>query len=304
MTGVLNTMLEPPLDPMLLSTKEKPFNSTDYLFEMKWDGYRCITFLDDKKIILQSRNKNDLSNYFPELANIQQYIKAENAVFDGEICYLDNIGKPVFSKLQERLRSKNKSDIKNPVNLILWDLLSYNNKDIYSKPLIERKQILEEIVADNKSILVPPYVMTKGKELYEKADLEELEGIVAKKIDSPYEFHRSKYWYKIKCWKYINTYIGGYSKNGNSLAVGMFDKDNNQLLYMGKVKISLSQEMNEALFRFFPCIISENCPFKEIPKNSDLYWVRPVIKTKIRYTELSRHNTFRHGFAVNILYDT
>ncbi len=301
MTGVLENMLEPPLNPMLLTTKENPFDSNDYLFEVKWDGYRCLTFVDDKKIILQSRNKNDLSNYFPELNDINKYIKTENAIFDGEICYLDKTGKPVFSKLQGRLRSNNKSGVKYPVKLILWDLLSYNKKDIYSQPLIERKQILEEIIKKNKSIFISPYVIAKGKELYEKANLEKLEGIVAKQIKSPYEFQRSKYWYKIKCWKYINTYIGGYSKNGNSLAVGMFD--NNQFIYMGKVKISLSQEMIEALFRFFPSIISENCPFKNIPKNSDLYWVKPVIKTKVRYTELSRHNTFRHGFAVDILYD-
>ncbi len=294
-------MLEPPLNPMLLSKKKKPFNSKDYLFEIKWDGYRCLTFIDGKKIILQSRNKNNLSNYFPELSDINKYFKAENAIIDGEICYLDNTGKPVFSKLQGRLSTKNKSSIKNPVSLIIWDLLAYNNQDIYSQPLIERKIILDEIIKRNKSILISPYLIGKGVELYKKAEIEQLEGIVAKKIDSPYEFKRSKYWYKIKCWKYINTYIGGFSKDRSSLTVGMFD--DNQLLYMGKIKISLSKEMSEALFRFLPTIMSEISPFKNIPQDSKLYWVKPVIKTKVRYTELSRHNTFRHGFAVKILYD-
>lgn len=294
-------MLEPPLNPMLLSRKEKPFDSKEYIFEIKWDGYRCLTFIDDNKIILQSRNKKNLLNFFPELSVINNYIKAKKAIFDGEICYLGNTGKPIFSKLQGRLNTKKVTKVNNPVNLILWDLIAYENKDIFLQPLIERKELLENLIEKNKTIIISPYIIEKGKELYARAEREQLEGIVAKKIDSPYEFKRSKYWYKIKCWQYITTYIGGYSKNGSSFAVGMF-KDN-QLFYMGKVNISLSREMREALFRFFPSIVSGECPFKNKPKGSEIYWVRPVIKTKIRYTELSSHNTFRHGYAVEILYD-
>lgn len=293
-------MLEPPLNPMLLTSKNKPFDSDEYLFEIKWDGYRCLCFIDNKNVMLQSRNKNNLSSYFPELADIYRFINTEKCILDGEICYIGKEGKPIFSRLQGRLRSKNPSNTKYPVVLIVWDILSFDNQDIYLKPLIERKKILNSIIYANNNLLISSYILSAGKKLYKKANSEGLEGIVAKKNDSPYEFNRSKYWYKIKCWKHLEVYIAGYSRNGNSLVVGRYREG--QLTYMGKVKLALNNEMSEALFSFFPSIISKRCPFNTDPGLKDVYWLKPLIRTRVRYTELSRHNTFRHGFAIEIIF--
>lgn len=293
-------MLEPPLNPMLLSNKEIPFDSEDYIFELKWDGYRCIAFINNSNIFLQSRNKKDLSIYFPELHDINKAIKSKSAVLDGEICYLDSKGKSNFSKLQRQIRRKNTIG-KKTVNLIIWDILSYDNKDIYQNPLLERKETLNEIVKNRNRIIIPRYIKTHGKELFKEAEKNKLEGIVAKNINSPYEFKRSKYWYKIKCWQYANTIIGGYSRNGYSLLVGMFDK--NRLNYMGKVKMAMEENIKEALFRYLPKVIIKDCPFEPNPHLQGINWVKPVIKTVIRYTEISRHNTFRHGYAVKIIFD-
>ncbi|MFW6022791.1 MAG: hypothetical protein ACOCQW_04670 [Halanaerobiaceae bacterium] len=293
-------MLQFPVSPMLLSTKSKPFNSDKYIFEFKWDGYRSITFIKNKNVILQSRNRNNLSKYFPELMTIDKNISANNAILDSEICILDNKGRPIFNKLQKRFKY-NTSPGKNKTVLIVWDILSYNDKDIYHLPLIERKKYLNDIVKTNKKIIISPFINTHGIKLYQKAECENLEGIVAKKISSPYEFKRSKYWYKIKCWQYKNVFIGGFDKNKNSLAVGDYDC-NKKLIYMGKVKLSLSNEMFEALFKFLPSLKKDSSPFINIMKLQDMNWTQPFLKTKIRYTELTKKNTFRHGYAVEILY--
>src|SRR5690554_2125360 len=111
---------------MLLSTREEPFDSDEYIFEIKWDGYRCLAFIDNSHLVLQSRNKKDLSKYFPELHNISQSLKVKKAVLDGEICYLDSDGKPSFKELQGRINKKNLRK-ENPVTYIVWDILSYDN---------------------------------------------------------------------------------------------------------------------------------------------------------------------------------
>lgn len=296
-------MLKPPLQPMLLKSKEKPFNSKDYLFELKWDGYRCLIFIDNNNIYIQSRNKKNLTHYFSELKNIYKQLNTDHAVIDGEICYLDEKGKPIFNKLQGRISGKS-NNIKYPVTFITWDLLSYNQTNIYNLPLFDRKQIIENILSENNRILLSKYIKTKGKELFKQAQNAGMEGIVAKKIDSPYEFKRSKYWLKIKSWKYTNTVIGGYTRDKTGLIVGkQIDLNNTvKLQYMGKIKLAISKEMQTALFKFLPTIKIDISPFEEIRgETPEINWVKPVIKCKVRYTEITKHNSFRHGYAEQIL---
>lgn len=285
---------------MLLSTREEPFDSDEYIFEIKWDGFRCLAFINNTNLVLQSRNKKDLSNYFPELHNIRQSLLVKKAVLDGEICFLDSEGKPSFKELQGRIYKKNLRGEK-AVTYIVWDILSYDNLLLYHKPLLDRKEYLTQLVQEGHGILLSDYIKSYGIKLFSEIKKNKLEGIVAKKIDSPYEFKRSKYWYKIKCWQYINVTIGGYSSDNSSLLVGKFDEYN--LTYMGKVKIALDENMRQALFNYLPEIKISSCPFTSTPGFKKVYWVKPVIKTVIRYTELSKHNIFRHGYSTKIIID-
>lgn len=293
-------MLQPPLRPMLLTTREEPFDSEEYLFEIKWDGYRCISFINGSTLFLQSRNGKSLNRNFPELAEIHKALNCKEAILDGEICYIDKEGKANFGKLQEQFREK-KSPYNNSIKLIAWDILSYDNKDIYHLPLLERKEILKEMVREERGILIPGYIINHGRKLYEEAEKNKLEGIVAKKLNSPYEFKRSKYWYKIKCWQYTEVYIGGYTAEGTALLVGKYEKGN--LHYMGKVKMALDKNMTQALFRFLPTILTASCPFRTEPAQKGVKWVKPLLRSIVRYTEISRHNTFRHAYAIKIILD-
>lgn len=298
---------------MLLSVKEEPFNSEDYLFEFKWDGFRSLLFKDDNEIYLQSRNSNNLTPYFSELKEIHKLIPKKHVILDGEICYFSSEQKQDFSVLQKRLRSKKKSVKKKyKTTYIVWDILEVNDTSLYSLPLQERKEYLKDTIQQENYLLqISPYILHKGKELYSIASDKGMEGIVAKKTDSPYVFARSDYWYKIKIWHYKEVVIGGYSKNKDFLLVGLNNRSHEplqssaDLKYMGKVKILLDRAEYKALFNFLPTLKTEHNPFDERinthTKNTE--WVSPGINVKVRYTEITNKNHFRHGYAVKLLLD-
>jgi bifunctional non-homologous end joining protein LigD len=297
----MNSMLKPPLQPMLLTELEQPFNSDEYIFEIKWDGYRALVFINEDNLYLQSRNAKDLTPYFPELQNIRHQLKSNQAILDGEICYLNKNGRPVFERLQGRLWKKYHENevIKYPAILIVWDILSLNNKDVFKLPLMERKRYLTKNVECSEYLCLSPFIVKDGKKLYKYAKEKKLEGIVAKKKDSPYEFKRSKYWYKIKVWQFDKAIIAGYSPDQMSLVVGKKGKDG--LQYMGKIKLALNQEENEALFRFLPTQITTGCPFHQDPGVRNIFWVKPSVECRVRYTEITRNNNFRHGYAIKLM---
>ncbi len=295
-------MLNPPVKPMLLFNKSKPFDSSDYLFEIKWDGYRSIVFIKGTEILLQSRNGKDLTPYFPELSDIYRNIKGSEVILDGEICYLNEQGKPEFRALQGRLfKNYRCGEVSKAVNLIVWDILSCNKKDIYKSPLLERKKILTDQVISQDRLILAPYIEEQGIKLFNQAQSEQLEGIVAKLKTSPYVFKRSQYWYKIKVWQYGEVYIGGYSKERTGLLVGRYYKE--KLKYMGKIKLALPAEEEKALFQFLVTIKENSSPFQETKKQSTVYWVKPLVKCQVRYTELTHHQTFRHGYAVKLIFN-
>ena len=287
---------------MLLFNKSKPFDSADYLFEIKWDGYRSIVFIKGKEILLQSRNGKDLTPYFPELKDIYRNIKGSEMILDGEICYLNEQGKPEFRALQGRLfKNYRHSKVSKEVNLIIWDILSYNKKDIYKSPLLERKKILAEKVTSQNRLILAPYIEEQGIKLFNHAKNKQLEGIVAKQKKSPYVFKRSQYWYKIKVWQYVEVYIGGYSKDRTGLLVGQYCRE--ELKYMGKIKLALPTEEEKALFQFLGTIAENSSPFRGTKKQSAVYWVKPLVKCQVRYTELTHRQTFRHGYAVKLIFN-
>ncbi len=249
-------MLKPPVQPMLLDSIEQPFNSDDYLFEYKWDGFRSLIFIENNKVYIQSRNQKELTPYFHELTQITSLLNTDNLVLDGEICYISPEGKLTFNILLKRLKTKNIKQMrkKYPTTLIIWDILSIDKEDIYKLPLIKRKKCLNKAIKKESSLLqLSPYVLKKGKKLYRQAKENNLEGIVAKNINSCYEFKRSHNWLKIKIWQYTTVFIGGYSRNKTALLTGKFI-NKNELTYMGKIKIAFNQDEKTALFRFLPSL--------------------------------------------------
>ncbi|HLV09439.1 MAG TPA: hypothetical protein VKY40_04455, partial [Halanaerobiales bacterium] len=158
-------MLKPPLQPMLLGVRKEPFNSREYIFEFKWDGYRCLAFIDKGKLFLQSRNKKDLTPCFPEFKKLPDQLKTDSLILDGEICMLNDQGHPSFEALQGIIGSVKKRNRKN-ASLIVWDILAVNQKNIFSRTLMERKEVLNQMISESSLLIKSPYIRKKGQELY------------------------------------------------------------------------------------------------------------------------------------------
>lgn len=207
-------MLFQPLKPMLLTMRREAFNSTDFLFEPKWDGYRMLIHKQGDRIEAYTRNGTRMTERFPELAQVVSSIRAHSAILDCEgVCMRD--GRSVFDDFQHRGRLSNQQKIEvavktHPVTFVAFDVL-YTDQDHTQQPLTERKKLLYSIV-ESSGVLMPTLHMD-GSWIALKRLTEDrgCEGIVAKRKDSRYHFGiQSTEWIKIKNWRTIDTVILGY----------------------------------------------------------------------------------------------
>src|SRR5208283_4152946 len=180
------------IHPMLATSVDKPFDKRDWLFEIKWDGYRAIAFIDEGRVRLVSRNQNDLTAQFPELAALPKFVKARRAILDGEIVALDDEGRPSFSLMQQRTgfrpgkpRLARREGV--PVIYYAFDLLYLDDFDLRRTQLEQRKQLLQERLTSSEIVRFSDHYPEKGIALFAAAGQKGLEGIVAKKRASFYE---------------------------------------------------------------------------------------------------------------------
>lgn len=277
--------------PMLLTEIKEPFNSKDYIFELKFDGIRAILFVEPNQIRIRNKRSDILNDRYPELLSIKEMVK-KKVIFDGEIVLIID-GKPNFEKLKERALLKNK--IKRdyftkyfPVVFIAYDIL-YEDKDLTSLSLIERKEILNRY-KDTDFFIKSRYIEEKGIDLYNAIKKQNLEGIVAKKKDSKYKINkRSKNWTKIKNIKDEDFYICGYKEEdkANSLVLGT--KQKNKLIYAGKVLIGKNNP--------------EYLLIKKVPKaskyiinfnNTGYTYIQPILECTINFMEKTKNGMMRH----------
>ena len=227
--------------PMLAQEADKPFSSNDWIFEVKWDGIRGISYVN-KGLSIESRNKKELVQNFPELKELNHITK--NTVLDGEIIVMKD-GKPDFQALAKRSKTTSVEEIKRlsqalPSNYIVFDILEKDGKPLLDVPLINRKKILKDSVRDGTFVVVSSYVETQGEQYYEAAIAKNMEGVMAKKKDSHYQPGiRSAEWLKIKPTRTCDCVIFGYTVGKGAreytfgaLVLGMFD--GNEATYVGK----------------------------------------------------------------------
>lgn len=201
----------------MLLNESKPFDSPDYLFELKLDGIRAILYVDKESVTLQNKRGDELIERYPELKQAYQFTKCR-CVLDGEIICMTN-GMPDFAKLQRRALLTNKLRIhlmtkSCPVQFVAYDILQKEDKVLIDLPLLKRKDILNDIVTDSDILAKSQYILNNGKEFFNLTKKQGLEGIVAKKIDSLYILgKRSKEWLKIKALNDEDFLICGYKLN-------------------------------------------------------------------------------------------
>jgi bifunctional non-homologous end joining protein LigD len=178
------------IELMLPTPRGAPFSAHDWLFEVKWDGYRALCLFENNSVRFMSRNKKELTKRFPELSTIHHALKAKSAILDGEIVGLDANGKPCFEDLQNRKKCA--------IVYFAFDLLMLNHNDLRGKPLSARKNALKKIIRPAPNLRLTEYVVAEGEELFVAVSKLGLEGVVAKKIDSLYLGGKTKDWLKIK----------------------------------------------------------------------------------------------------------
>ena len=285
--------------PMLAKVAEKAFSNRDWLFEVKWDGFRAIAYIEEP-FSLKSRNEKELKQSFPELAELKKL--ANNIVVDGEIVVMRE-GKPDFQSLLQRGKAVSKLEIqrhanKQPAVYIVFDILEKDGKSLTNVPLIKRKEILKASMKEGANVLLCDFIEEKGEIYFESALEKGLEGIVAKRKDSEYEEGlRTGSWLKIKKLKTCDCVIFGYSKGSKSrnatfgaLLLGVYN--GGKPVYLGKVGTGFTQEMIRLLIDKFEKIKTQVAPFK--PETGDIVtWLEPKLVCEVAYQVLTRDMRLR-----------
>jgi bifunctional non-homologous end joining protein LigD len=284
------------IHPMLAESIEKPFDDKDWLFEIKWDGYRAIAFVEGGKVRLVSRNQNELTGRYPELKDMPHFIQAKTAILDGEAVALDADGRASFSLMQQRTgfrpggkKAAAKADV--PVLYYAFDLIYLDGYDWRRVNLEERKKKLREILMPGDSLRYSDHYEEQGKALFEIAREKKLEGILAKRRDSYYEERRSRDWLKIKIRHRMECVVGGYTNpegsrsHFGSLVLGLYDKQG-RLIHVGQVGSGFDQKLLASLFKTLKKIETKKNPFyAEVEALRQVSWVKPELVAEIEYAE-------------------
>ena len=284
------------IHPMLAEAVEKPFDGAEWLFEIKWDGYRAIAFIADGKVRLVSRNQNDLTPRYPELVDLPRFVKAKTAILDGEVVALDEGGKASFSLMQQRTgfrpggkRAAANADV--PVLYYAFDLLYLDGYDWRRVPLEERKRKLAEVVVTGDFVRFSDHYEEHGKALFEMAQKKGLEGIVGKKRASFYEERRSREWLKIKIRHRLECVIGGYTEpegsraHFGSLVLGLYDKKG-RLIHVGQVGSGFDQKLLDELWKVLQKMETKKNPFfGEVEALRTVFWMKPQLVAEIEFAE-------------------
>ena len=281
---------------MLAESIEEPFDAADWLFEIKWDGYRAVAFLEGGQVRLVSRNQNELTPRYPELKDLPQFVKAKTAILDGEVVALDENGRASFSLMQQRtgFRARGKQVTANtdvPVLYYAFDLIYLDGYDWRRVPLIDRKKKLQEILVLGDSLRYSDHYEEHGKALFQIAHAKGLEGILAKRSASCYEEHRTREWLKIKIRHRTECVVGGYTEpegsrlHFGSLVLGLYDKQGD-LIHVGQVGSGFDQKLLSGIWKELKKLETKKNPFTgEVEVLRKTFWVKPELVAEIEYAE-------------------
>ena len=286
--------LERFISPMLATITKTPFTDKDWIFEIKWDGYRAVAEIGDKNIRLYSRNGIDFGERFPAIYQALRKIR-HNVVLDGEIVLLNEKDLPDFQKLQHY-----ENHLNYPLVYYVFDLLKLDGKSTEKLTVLERKKLLKKVLGKNPVIRYCDHIDADGVSFLEQAKVQGLEGIIAKKKDSQYhEGHRSKEWLKIKNVQTTEVVIAGYTRpRGERQHFGsliMSNKKGRQWIYHGHVGTGFSSDTLASLKKIMKPLETKDSPFKDkVPINDEVTWLKPRLVADIAYAEITRDNIFRH----------
>lgn len=288
----------------MLATPGEPFDSEEHYFEIKWDGIRALAYKDGDAFWLETRNLKPALPRFPELVRAADQITASQAVLDGEIVVMGDDGRPDFDRARSRNAQKNASAIHYaqrayPALFVAFDCIFLQGEELFSTPLADRIERLREACLPGDALLLSKGVVGPGVALFERIASEGLEGVVAKRLTSPYlPGQRSAHWTKVRAVKSADCVVGGFVPKGErffkSLLLGLYEAD--RLVYVGHVGTGFSVAENRGIRAALDRLRTRASPFEAIPRDAakGAVWVQPRLVASVEYLTLTGAGHLRH----------
>lgn len=299
------------IHPMLATLVDDPFSDPEWIFETKWDGFRSVCFVKGGKARLVSRNQIEMTAQYPELADVGKRVDAKEAILDGEIVALDQDGMPRFQLLQPRVGRKSGLQTlrgKGKIVYFVFDLLYCDGYDMTRCSVVERKQMLERILRPASAIKLSEYIEADGKAFFKQIEKFHLEGMIAKRANSPYVPKRSSDWLKVKTIQRSEVVVGGYTEPRGSrshfgaLVVGLY-KDR-ELHYVAHVGGGFNQRSLSDIYKLMQPLKAKQSPFVDAPKtNEPVQWLKPELVAEVKFSEWTADARLRHPVFVGLRED-
>jgi bifunctional non-homologous end joining protein LigD len=318
--GAVKSRVDPrTLQPMLTESADEAFTRDGWLFELKLDGYRLIASKAHGEALLLTRNGNDYTAVFPEIARAIKALPVEECILDGEVVVLDAQGRPSFSRLQQRGRltsplTVRRAAVELPATFYAFDLLALEDFDLRPLPLTTRKQLLSEAVPTLGPLRVLDHIDRQGEAFLAQVSAIGLEGIIAKRADGPYRSGRSSEWLKIKAEATGDFVVVGFTApmgtRAHLGALQLADYVNGSLVYAGRVGTGFDQEMLTELAGMLQPIVRRDAPCSGplvdsvatdvIPETKTTTWVEPTHVVEIRFREWTPDGLLRHAALLRL----
>lgn len=283
-----------------------PPDDERWAFEVKWDGVRALTYVDGGRLRMESRNLIDITARYPELWGLGEAVGVPGgAVLDGEVATFDERGRPSFGRLQHRMHVTGEREVRRrmveyPVVYAVFDVLWLSGEEVWRRPYVERREVLAALGLAGPSWLVPAHRIGHGAELLEASIAQGLEGVMAKRLDAPYEpGKRSRCWLKVKSKPRQEVVIGGWLEGaGNrsgrigALLVGYYE--DGVLRFAGKVGTGFSDRTLADLAGRLAPLARDTSPFGSKVPYKQPHYVEPVLVGEVEFTEWTATDTLRH----------
>jgi bifunctional non-homologous end joining protein LigD len=295
------------IEPMLARTGDLPADDAKWAFEIKWDGVRAIGYASGGRLRLASRNGRDITPRYPELRELGRALAGREAVLDGEVVAFDAQGQPSFQLLQRRMHLTSEHTVRrlsqsDPVAYILFDLLWLDGHSLMELRYEERRKRLLELGLEGSRWRTPAHHVGDGRAMLDASRAQGLEGIIAKRLDSPYlPGRRSPAWVKVKNFRRIDVVIGGWlpgeGRRGGrlgALLVGFYE--DGELRYAGRVGTGFTETEIDRLGRLLAPLERETTPFTatavKLPREA--HFVEPSLVASVEYGNWTQTRTLRH----------
>lgn len=274
-----------------------------WIYEIKYDGYRILSCVENGRVELLSRNGLDFNKKFPNIVEYLEKNIKENVILDGEIVCFDSFGRTDFGLLQNNIKQG-----KSNFCYVVFDILAYNGRDLRNLRLIERKFILNEIVKKlDKPLIYSEFLSENGEKLFKFAKRNKLEGIMCKDKNSQYIGKRTKDWLKVKRYKRQEFVILGYltsekNKKFSAILVGVYE--NGEFIFVGKVGTGFKESEKDELLGKFNKLVVKKCPFKNIDhKFKSVVYLKPKLVAEVQFAELTKSRVLRQASFIAIRQD-